>query len=162
MARGGCPGWSPEAEAVHGVSLETLVRVGTPIERVAARAAEVLFAPGAVGFSDAAGWDAQWLDSLLDYGGVPGRIGLFSVVEAYREACRPLLGLLPPPGTRDRWKAEQRVRDLATELIARARKQEALRPRTRHRAFQDADSLWRTWRSVGELVAERMAKEAGR
>lgn len=156
---GGCPGWSAESEAVHGISLETLLNEGTPIERVAARAAEVLFAPGAIAFCDAPGWDGQWLDALFEYGGVPGRTSLFDVVSAYGEACRPLLRLVPPPWKPGRELGVERVRNLAKELVDRAREQEALRSGTRHRALADAESLWRTWRSVGELVAEWMAKE---
>lgn len=160
--KGGCPGWSPESEAVHGISMEALMRDGTPIERVAARAAEVLFAPGAVGFSDGPGWDTRWLETLFDHGGVPGRISLFDVVDAYGEACRPLLGLLPPTGAPDRVDAIQHLRASATGLVARAQEQEAFRGGVRHRALPDAESLWRTWRSVGELVAERMAEEGDR
>lgn len=157
----GCPAWSTESEAVHGISLETLVTEGVPVERVAARAAEVLFAPGAVTFADQPDWDGPWLDTLLEFGGVPGRIGLFDVVHAYGEVCRPLMRLLPPHEAANRNLAKERVRNLATELVTRAQEVEALRPRTRHRALPDAESLWRTWRSVGELVAEWMAKEAG-
>lgn len=158
---GGCPSWSAKSEAVHGITLETLVRDGIPIEQVAVRAAEVLFAPGAVTFADQPGWDGNWLDILFEYGGVPGRTGLFDVVEAYRIACRPLMRLLPPPAAIGRERAEERVSNLATELVVRARELEALRPGTRHRALPDAESLWRTWRSVGELVAEWMTKETG-
>lgn len=157
---GGCPGWSAESEAVHGISLETLLTEGTPIERVAARAAEVLFAPGVIGFSDAPGWDGQWLEVLFDYGGVPGRTGLFDVASAYGEACRPLLRLVPRSGTPGRERAAERVKNLARELVDRARELEALRSGTRHRALADAESLWRTWRSVGELVAEWTARDA--
>lgn len=159
---GGCPGWSREAEAIHGISLDSLVRDGTPIERVAARAAKVLLAPGAVAYADQPEWDGEWLDALLGYGGVHGRIGLADVTTAYGEACRPLLRLLPPVGTPDRWKAEQRVSNLAAELVARAQEQEGVRGRTRHRALPDAESLWRTWRTVGELVAAWLAEEGER
>lgn len=158
---GGCPGWSRESEAIHGISLETLIKDGIPIEQVAARAAQVLFAPGAVAFSDSPGFDGQWLDTLLDYGGVPGRIGLYSIIDAYGQACRPLSRLLPPPEANGREQAEKRVGSLATGFVARAQEREALRPGVRHRALPDAESLWRTWRQVSDLAAERMAKENG-
>lgn len=158
---GGCPGWSPESEAIHGIGLDILTRDGISIEQVAARAARVLFAPGAVAFSDGPGFDSQWLDTLLDFGGVPGRTGLYSVIDAYGQACRPLTRLLPPPEAIGREQAEERISKLATGFVARAQEQEALRPGTRHRALPDAESLWRTWRSVGEQVAEWMAKGAG-
>ncbi len=79
---------------------------------------------------------------------------MLDVVQASGEACRPLLRLLPPEGAPDRRKAEQRVRSLATEFVARAQEREALRPRNHHRAFQDADSLWRTWRTISDLAAD--------
>ena len=126
---------------------------------MAARTAEVLFAPGAVAFCDAPSWDTWWLDLLFKYGDVPGRIVLLDVTHAYGEACRPLLRLLPPPEAPNRDQAKERVRSLTLELVARAQEQEALRPGTHHRALPDAESLWRTWRSVGELVAEQLAKE---
>ena len=158
---GDCPGWSPESEAFHGISLETLINDGVPIEQVAARAARLMFAPGAVAFTDGPGFDGQWLDTLFDYGGVPGRIGLYSVIDAYGQACRPLMRLLPPPAAIGRERAEERISKLATGFVSRAQELEALQPRTRHRALPDAESLWRTWRSVGEQVAEWMAKEIG-
>ena len=158
---GGCLGWSPESEAIHGIGLDTLVKYGVPIEQVAARAARVLFAPGAVAFTDGPGFDGKWLDTLFDYGGVPGRIGLYNIIDAYGQACRPLTRLLLPPAAIGRELAEERISKLATGFVARAQEREALRPGTRHRALPDAESLWRTWRSVGELVAEWMAKEAG-
>lgn len=113
----GCLGWSLESEAAHGISLETLALDGTPIERVAARAAKVLFAPGVVGFSDAPGWDGQWLDTLLEHGDVRGRTSLFDVVSAYSEACRPLLRLVPPPKSPGRERATERVKNLARDWL---------------------------------------------
>ena len=156
-----CPGWSTASEAIHGISLETLVRDGSPIDYVAARAAEVLFAPDAITFADQPGWDGQWLDALFEYGGVPGRIELLDVNKAYREACHPLQRLELPLTQVGRDRAEEYVADLITELVDRARKREALRTRTQHRALSDAESLWQTWRSVSELAVELLAKEAG-
>lgn len=37
-----------------------------------------------------------------------------------------------------------------------------MRPRVHHRALPDAESLWRTWRAIGDESAIRAATEASR
>lgn len=143
----GCPGWSTESEAIHGISLDTLQRDGTPVEQVAARVAEILFYRGAVAFSDSS-WDSRWLRNLLEYGGVPGRIGLYDIREAYNEAFRPLLAIME----------RSQVGSVARAMLDAAKGlEERDHPTKAHRALADAESLWRTWRNVSDAVAAEVA-----
>jgi hypothetical protein len=60
------------------------------------------------------------------------------------------------PGTvRWRARAEEQVRTMARDIVAIAEEAEHLRPRVQHRALPDAESLWRTWRSIKDKVARR-------
>jgi hypothetical protein len=62
-------GWSYESEAVHGISVDTLMRDGIPVERVAKRAADALLPQQVMACSDAPGFDGGWMETLLDAGG---------------------------------------------------------------------------------------------
>lgn len=145
----GCPGWSRESQAIHGIELEVLMRQGQPVHGVAAKVASVL-RTGDV-FSDAPEWDAAWIRTLMHAGGQDVVVGLLDVVRAYGMACRPLLKQavgLTPMG----WQAEDRAQNLAREIVARAEEVEVLRQRVRHRALPDAEALWRTWKAVVDEV----------
>lgn len=151
--------WSHASQGVHGIALERLIDEGVPAPRVARRVADVLAARGAIACSDAPAYDGQWLATLLETLERPPTVRLRSVHEIYGLACRPLLGLLPRGDGWARERAEQRVRNMAQDIVARAEEVEAVRPRERHRALPDAESLWRNWRAVEEEVARRLAEE---
>ena len=155
-------GWSHQSEAVHGISLDMLMREGTPLERVAKRAVDVLSPRGVMAFSDAPGYDGAWMDELLAAGEtrksrhLRGRaVRLFDVTQSYGWACRPLLDTLASLDGAEREDAERLVRRTAMEIITRAQQAEAMRSRVQHRALVDAESLWRTWRAVREEVERR-------
>jgi len=84
---------------------------------------------------------------------------LLDVQRVYGWGCRPLLELLPLGDGPGRDRAEERVRNMVDEIVAGAEQEEALRPRVQHRALPDAESLWRTWRSIRERVAQRLVEE---
>jgi hypothetical protein len=63
--------WSPEAEAVHGISRETLRAEGRPVEEVAARMNEAL--AGRVVLTDAPEFDERWCARLFDAAGLETR-----------------------------------------------------------------------------------------
>lgn len=155
-------GWSHQSEAVHGISLDVLMRDGEPPERVARRAAEILAVVGNIVCSDAPGYDGGWMETLLAEGGQQRLVRLTDVRQLYGFACRPLLDGLALLDGAERERGEARVRNLAREIVARAEEAERRRPRIRHRALADAEGLWRTWIAVREAVARQVAGEASR
>jgi hypothetical protein len=157
---GGVPEWSPASERLHGISLTMLMDKGTPHKWVAARVAAALMPKHVLAASDAPGHDGQWLGMLLSAAGIAPSTILHDVQTLYGWACRPLLDLLPPGDGPAREAAEERVRETAMVVVARAEEVEALRPRVQHRALPDAESLWRTWRTVRDEVARRV-KDGG-
>jgi len=154
----GCPNWSLDSERIHGLSVEFLLAEGKPIGEVAARAAAALSAPDATVYSNAPTYDGGWLDTLLAIGGRGELIQVRDVQEAFGEACRPLHASIDHLPDLRRERMTEHVRALASLTVSRAVEAEALRPRTRHRALPDADSLWRAWRAIGEAVTRTLAK----
>lgn len=146
-------GWSHQSEAVHGISLETLMREGAPAEEVARRAADVLSQRRSMVFSDAPGYDGGWLETLMREGGEKRTVRLLDVTQAYGWACRPLLDGVGLLDGAERQAAERLVRQEALEIVASAQQAEAMRPRMRHRALPDAAGLWWTWRRIRDVVA---------
>ena len=157
----GNPGWSAESERVHGIPLSTLMEQGKPAEEVAARAEAVLSSIQVLACSDAPSHDAYWLQRLYEAGGIRRDASLVDVRRVYGMLCRPLLDLLPPVDDPDRWRVEQRVRNLSAEIVARAEEAEHVRQRVRHRALPDAQALWRTHVAIRQEVARHL-REGGR
>lgn len=157
----GRPEWSLESERLHGIPFATILSDGVDHGRVARRTEEVLGRLQAMAFSDNPQSDGHWLDMLLRAGKVRRSVPVTDVRLLYGWACRPLRDLLPLGDGPGRDRAEQRVRNLAAEIVARAEEAESLRPRVHHRAVLDAESLWHTWVAVQTGVAEWLAKERG-
>jgi hypothetical protein len=126
---------------------------------VASRAAQVLTRPQVMACSDSPAFDGQWMQMLLTAGDRHRTLQLVDVNQIYGDACRPLLDRLPPGDGPLRARAEERVRNMAGEIVAIAEEAEHLRPRVQHRALPDAESLWRTWRAIKDEVARRLAEE---
>ena len=145
-------GWSRESEAMHGISLDTLLKDGVPVELVAKRAADALSSEGAVACSDQPAFDGFWMRLLLDAGGEKRTVRLLELHQVYACACRPLLDRLVGLDGAARKQAVQALQSDAARIIARAQEAEARRPRVRHRALADAESLWRVWRAVRKQV----------
>lgn len=151
--------WSGEAEMLHGIGRHELTRHGTPPVQVARRVVKVLAADGALVFSDSPQFDGRWLHRLLGVAGITTPLPVLHIARLYGHACEPLRQALPAPDAPAYRDAQERVRNLVREIVARAEEAEALRPRVQHRALPDAESLWRTWRLVQQGVAK--AVEAG-
>jgi hypothetical protein len=163
--------WSYNSQNVHGISLETLEREGTPAEIVAKRAAAILGKPGAIALADQPAFDGYWLDCLLEAADLPA-IYVHNVVTAYELQCQQLMELA---GATDDDGSEREylktkfarlvgvdiVETTATEIVREARAAEGVRPRVRHRALEDATSLWRIWRDVGDRVQAALAAHRG-
>ncbi len=111
-------GWDPEAEALHGLTLEKISREGAPASMVASALNKAL--AGCTVYSDAPEWDAFWLYRLFGAARVRPAFSLLGFGE-----------LVPPlaPGR-------------AEELLKRAAQ---LAPRT-HRAAADARHLQTLYR----------------
>lgn len=154
----GCPGWSAESERIHGIPLQLLLDRGVPAYEVAVRTAQALLATGAVIYSDAPGWDAMWLKKLLAVAGLETRVEVQDIYKAYVEACGPLLTVFSELSDVPPKRLEMHVRAHARSIVATAEAAEARRPRTRHRAMPDADSLWRVWSAVGAEVASDLER----
>lgn len=129
--------WSAEAEAVHGIPRDLLLREGRPAKEVAARAVAVL--RGHRLFASAPSWDGQWLSRLLRAGGQPRHaLRLRDTEEAQREAAQAVLaaaGLAAP----EREAAVQRALREALEAAPR---------HPAHRALPDARAELALWQDV--------------
>ena len=69
--------WNEEAEALHGISRDILVKYGTDIDE-AARLMNQWLADTTV-YSDAWGNDSSWLAMLFEYAGLPQRFKMESL-----------------------------------------------------------------------------------
>lgn len=146
--------WSHQSEIVHGISLETLLKEGTPPEEVARRAADALSPRRSMVFSDAPVYDGGWLETLLAEGGERRSVRLLDVTRAYGWACRSLLDGVGSLDGAKREDAERLIRAEALQIVSRAQQAEAMRSRVRHRALPDAEGLWWTWRQIQQVVAK--------
>lgn len=136
--------WSCEAYELHGISREKLLAEGLTAACVARRVSSVLSEHDL--FSDAPAQDTYWLTVLLDTANLP-TMRLRDSYEAFAAACRPL--------TR-RFHASL-VTPLAQSIIATAENDAEVATERRHRAGDDAQRLWDTWRRIRERVAEVMS-----
>jgi hypothetical protein len=83
--------WSPGAEALYGISQETLRHKGVPIPQIADEMVETL--SGHELFASAPSWDGRLLSALLRTGGLFRRaLTLRNSEEAFVEAVRQVLG----------------------------------------------------------------------
>lgn len=122
--------WAADAEAVHGISRDTLVREGEDHAAVAARMMEAL--AGHDLLASAPSWDGKWLSVLLRAAGLPRHaLRLRDSQEAHVAAAREGLG--PDAPTEAALNALELARlRLADEPVA-------------HRALEDARREWRLW-----------------
>lgn len=149
--------WSSDAQVLHGISMEMLLRSGLPAAEVARRAAAAL--DGRLVVSDARGADQKWLDRLAEAAGVACIATVRHHYEALNVACRRLNVLLAQRAPDREW-SDARVRAIASRIVIEAQAQGQLRGSPRHRALDDAKSLWRIWLSVSEAVADAVVNGA--
>ncbi|MCJ2036220.1 transcriptional regulator [Methylobacterium sp. J-068] len=128
--------WAPEAEAVHGISRQRLVRDGVPHDRVALHMLTTL--RGVALYASAPSWDGKWLSRLLRSSGLPRHaLRLGATAEAQRRAILDILaagGLAPA------------VRDgVAGKLMTALRQEAKDDPAPDHRALEDARRECRRW-----------------
>lgn len=130
--------WDTAAEAVHGISRETLMREGTPHDVVCDRLIAAL--SDHVIYASSPSWDGHWLSMLLRGAGRPRHLlRLRDSEEAFVEAARRRLGA---------------AADVAAveEAIAQARTAVEIEPAS-HRALADARREQRIWLKLSKAGA---------
>jgi hypothetical protein len=139
--------WSADAEGIHGIALDRLMREGTPHETVARRMLDRLTSHEL--YASAPSWDGQWLSKLLRAAGLPRHaLRLRDTEEAQRHAVLTTLENAGVP-------VDARCAVLNGILEAARHAAEAEPPV--HRALDDARRELRLWRDV-----VRRAEEAAR
>lgn len=136
--------WDPAAEAIHGISRDTLEREGEPHDAVARRMVDVL--AGHALCASAPSWDGKWLSLLLRAAGLPRHaLRLRDSDDLRAERARALMA-----GAAEGPRLEVEV----AAVVARARAAVSVRPPA-HRAGADALSEREEWRLVERWAAER-------
>jgi len=137
--------WNPDAERIHGIAREILVREGVAHDVVAARMVEQL--TGHSLFASAPSWDGKWLSALLRAAGLPRHmLRLKDTDVALRETAEPILRSVVPP---------DRLEAIVKDLMAQANATKDNTPA--HRALADAReerSVWHRLRDAATALAE--------
>jgi len=137
--------WNAGAQAIHGLSRQTLLTDGAPYDVVARRMVEAL--AGHELFASAPSWDGKWLSVLLRRAGLPRKaLTLRDTDEA--NAAR-IAEILTPA------LDGAAIEVLTPGVIRRARMERDGRV-VRHRAREDAEEERQVWLVVGRMAqAER-------
>jgi hypothetical protein len=151
--------WGADSERIHGISFAALLAEGVAHDRVAKRVGHVLGRGNAQIYSDGPESDGYWLRRLLRATDSLLPVSVLDIQTLYGSACRPLLVMIPPEGIEGRWRAEQRIKNLAREIVAAAEEAEHVRSRVQHWALPDAQCLSKTWRAIRDAVAWHVARE---
>ena len=141
--------WDTEAEDIHHIPRETLLRDGTSYDEVARRMADQLSGHDLT--ASAPSWDGKWLSALLRAAGLPRHaLRLRDTEAAQRETMRDILrGSIPA----ERLEAEvERLRIAAIGALPKGP--------TAHRALADA-ALERTRWQAARDAAEQFRDAAG-
>lgn len=147
--------WSSNAQALHGISMETLLDQGHPASEVADRTTLAL--RGCLVVSDAPGADQKWLDSLAEAANIDRIVTVRHYYEALNVAFRPLMARVAE-GASGHLSADALTKDIASQIVIRAHAEEQILARPRHRALDDALSLRRIWLSVSDDVTKFLAR----
>lgn len=138
--------WDAEAESIHGIPRERLLREGSPHDVVAHRMVEAL--SGHDLFASAPSWDGQWLSRLLRAAGLPRHaLRLRDTEEAQMATALAILRPVMPDGAALERQAEA--------ILRAARDARAGGEPAAHRAVADAWREMRLWQEV-----RRRAKKA--
>ena len=148
--------WSAASELLHGISLIHLMEHGAAADHVATRVSQTLAQPGVRVFSDDPEMVGQHLARLLSESGIEDHV-VQDIAELYRDACLPVLRLAASAEEPERHVAEERLSNLARDIVETAEEAERIRSHVLHRALPEAESLWRTWRAIRDAVAKHVA-----
>jgi len=135
--------WDTEAEAIHHIPRESLLRDGMPHEALARRMVALLSGHDLT--ASAPSWDGKWLSVLLRAAGLPRHtLRLRDTEEVQRETARSIL--------RDRVAGEhleeeiERLRTTAIEASPKGA--------TAHRALADAEAERARWLAVHDAAQQ--------
>lgn len=141
--------WDAEAEAIHHIPRDTLMRDGTPLETVARRMVEVL--TGHALFASAPSWDGKWLSALLRTAGYPRHtLRLRDTEEAQADTARDILRAVVAPEDLD----------AVVETVIVLSDVRAVSAPPAHRALPDAQAERDSWCAVAD-AARTEAKRRG-
>lgn len=145
--------WAPEAESVHGLARENLIREGRPHDWVALHMLTGL--RGVPLYASAPSWDGQWLSRLLRAAGLPRHaLRLQATRDAQRRA---ILDVLSTGGL-----AAERCDAVAGRLMSELRQEALDEPAPEHRALSDARREHRRWEAArARAEAFLRGEEAG-
>ncbi len=139
--------WSDEAERIHGITRERLLREGELHDAVAANLVERL--TGHALYASAPSWDGQWLSRLLRAAGLPRHaLRLRDTDEVQAQTATEILAATIPP---------ERRQPLLESILQGARTAFEDAPPL-HRALDDARrelAIWREVRRRAEAAAGR-------
>ena len=140
--------WDAQAEAIHGLSRETLATDGAPHDAVAERMIEALSDHEL--FASAPSWDGKWLSALLRGAGLPRHaLRLRDTDEAMRATATEILqGVVPSA------RLDVEVHALVAQANAGKRANPA------HRALADAQEEYATWCRLRQAARELAGRGA--
>ncbi|WP_342249715.1 3'-5' exonuclease [Sphingomonas sp. OTU376] len=142
--------WDEEAQAIHGITRETLALHGTPHDLIAQRMIDQL--TGHDLLASAPSWDGKWLSALLRAAGYPRHsLRLRRTAEALRECAWSILA----PKLAD----EDVV--AAIEAILTRHENGASGEAPAHRALPDAQADRARWLAVCDAAREVAAAKVG-
>ena len=129
--------WDTEAEAIHHIPRETLIRDGMPHDALAQRMVALLSGHDLA--ASAPSWDGKWLSALLRAAGLPRHaLRLRDTEDVQREVAHSILrGQLPDA---DLETEVERLRSAAIAALPEGA--------TAHRALADAEAERRRWLAV--------------
>ena len=135
--------WDAQAEAIHHIPRDTLLRDGMPHDVLARRMVDLLSGHDLT--ASAPSWDGKWLSTLLRAAGLPRHtLRLRDTEEVQRETAR---AILETRVAAEHLEAEvERLRVAATGGLPKAA--------TAHRALADAAAEHRRWMAVRDAAEQ--------
>lgn len=135
--------WDEQAEAIHHIPREQLLREGMPHDVLARRMVEVLAGHDLT--ASAPSWDGKWLSALLRAADIPRHtLRLRDTEEVQRETAR---NILEKSIAAEHLEAEvERLRKTAIAALPQAA--------TAHRALADAEAEQRRWLAVRDAAEQ--------
>jgi len=135
--------WDPEAEAIHHIPREALLRDGMCHDALARRMVALLSGHDLT--ASAPSWDGKWLSALLRASGLPRHtLRLRDTEEVQRETAR---NIIASRIAADHLEAEtERLRLAAIETLPETA--------TAHRALADAEAERKRWLAVREAAEQ--------
>jgi len=151
--------WSAQSEEIHGISRTLLLQQGKPADWVAHRALIVL--RGATLVSDNPAFDVYWLSMLFKVIWDKTEIEMVDLQSVIGQVLQRLSVLNEAEVDSSEWhRRAAQLSDEGRVLAASIIEAETRRQRTKHRALQDAEYLWRCWQAVQHGVDQVLLNQS--